>query len=165
MAFSYGTDEYINDVVARYSDSLIRSAFYILGNIHDAEDAAQNAFLKLIYRAQPFRDEGHEKAWLLRVTINNAKDMLRSHDNRSAPLEDWMADAGASGEDERLFLGEMFSELSENYREALFLYYSEGYQIGEIASILKIPAATVGTRLRRAREQLRNLMERGGEYV
>ena len=165
MNYSYGTDEYINDIVSRYSGSLFKAAFYILGNTADSEDAVQNAFLKLIRRAKPFSGQEHEKAWLMRVTINNAKDMLKSHHRRlSVPLEDRIPDPNLTCRDDG-FLSELFSELSEGYREILYLYYYEGYRINEIAAILGIPAPTVGTRLRRGRNKLKEMLERGEEDV
>ncbi len=61
-------DEAFKEKYEKYSTLLFRIAFLHLGSTHDAEDVLQNVFIKLIYNAPLFKDEEHEKAWLIRVT-------------------------------------------------------------------------------------------------
>ncbi len=153
--YSLASDEYISQLFDFYSQSMLRVAFAILKNKHDAEDAVQEAFLKYILKDPVFKDDEHEKAWFLRVTINVSKNMLRSSQRKNVPLDENI-----------VFEDEMSSEvlncvlmLPEHYRTIIHLYYYEGYSIKEIASILHLPSATVGTRLSRARKKLKNIME------
>ena len=67
---SYGTDEYMVRVVKTYGDSMLRAAYSVLRSTEDAEDAVQDAFLKLLQKKPQFKNSEHEKAWLIRVTIN-----------------------------------------------------------------------------------------------
>ena len=151
-----GTDAYIEAVVRKYSPALLRAAFSVLRNTADAQDAAQEAFVRLLEKRPAFNDEQHEKAWLLRVTINIAKNM-RSKVARTEPLE---------GNENNAFVYEAYSEtlnavlsLPVKYRTVIHLYYYEGYSIKEIAAILEVPPATAGTWLARGREKLRPMLK------
>ena len=150
--YSFGTDEYIGHVVETYSGSMLRAAYTVLRSAADAEDAAQEAFVRLITKSPTFRDREHEKAWLLRVTINIARNMRRSSAREDAPVEENVP--CQPGEDRELL--DMVLSLPEQYSTVIHLHYYEGYSIREIASILNIPPATVGTRLARGRAKLRS---------
>lgn len=152
---SFGTDEYIEKTVKQYSSSMLKAAFSILRNTHDAEDAVQEAFVKLITKQPTFHDENHEKAWLLRVTINNAKNIRRLSGRENAELHE---NQGFVYTEETDVLNEVLS-LPEKYRVVIHLYYYEGYSIKEIAEIIQKPAATVGTLLSRGRAMLKTFLK------
>ena len=147
---SFGTDEYINRIVKTYSDSLLKTAFAILRSTDDAEDVVQEVFIKLISKQPKYKDSAHEKAWLLRVTINTAKNMRKSASKNHLPLTEEIPFS-----DQNADLLSVVMSLPERYRTVIHLYYYEGYSIKEIAAVLKLPAATVGTRLARARDLLK----------
>lgn len=150
-----GTDEYIEQTVKIHSEAMFRAAYALLRSRDDAEDAVQEAFLRLIKNDVAFRDDEHEKAWLLRVTINISKNMLKASHRKNLPLEEDIPYEGKQT-DEVL---PCVLALPERYRTVIHLYYYEGYSIKEIASILKLPSATVGTRLARARGLLKSTLE------
>ncbi len=150
---SFGTNEYINRIVKTYSNSLLKTAFAILKSTADAEDAVQDVFLKLISKQPKFNNSEHEKAWLLRVTINTSKNMLKSSSRNNVPITDEMPFFDEGSE-----LLTVVMSLPERYRTVIHLYYYEGYSIKEIAAILKLPKATVGTRLARARNLLKGVI-------
>lgn len=149
-----GTEKYIEETVKKYSPSMLRAAYAILKNKDDAEDAVQEAFMKLIYKEPSFNDEAHEKAWLLRVTINISKNTLKSSYRRSELYIEPITIENKTDEVLQYVL-----RLNERYRAVIHLYYYEDYSIKEIASILKLPAATVGTRLSRGKKILKNMLE------
>ncbi len=153
--YSFGTDEYIGHVIRTYSGSMLRAAYTVLHSAADAEDAAQEAFVRLMTSRPAFRDSEHEKAWLLRVTINIALNMRRSKAREGLPLDESLpCPPETDGE-----LLDMVLSLPEKYRTVIHLYYYEGYAIREIAEILKIPPATAGTRLARGREALKGMLK------
>jgi len=154
--YLFGTDEYINRVVRQYSGLLLRIAFARLGSAADAEDVVQDVFLRLIDKNPCFRSEEHEKAWLIRATLNRSRDLLRSAARRNLPLNE----EAASAEDEDSRLLSAVRSLPGKYLAVVHLHYYEGYSIKEIARILALPAATVGTRLSRARARLRLILEK-----
>jgi RNA polymerase sigma-70 factor (ECF subfamily) len=155
-----GTDEYIRRVVAQYSQLLLRIAFTRLKSVSDAEDAVQEVFLKLITKQPHFRGAEHEKAWLIRAAINLSCDMLRSSSRKDAPLDENVLPP----QDENSQLLSAVQSLPEKYSTVLHLFYYEGYSIKEIARILALPAATVGTRLSRAKAQLKRILEKEDKY-
>lgn len=152
---SLSGDDYIR-VVKQYSGLLLRIAFTRLKSTADAEDAVQEVFLRLINKRPYFRGEEHEKAWLIRTTINLTYDMLKSKARQNLPLIEEIT----SPEDERSQLLSSVQSLPAKYITVIHLYYYEGYSIKEIARILRLPAATVGTRLSRARAQLKLILEK-----
>jgi RNA polymerase sigma-70 factor (ECF subfamily) len=137
---------------------VIRIAYQNTGNPTDAEDIAQEAFMKLI-KAPEFNDEAHIKAWLIRVTINLCKDFKRSFwQKRTGPLtEDWQHFT-----DTQESILEEIMNLPRHYRNAIYLYYYEGYNVPEISKILIVKENTVSSWLTRARKKLKNLILEGG---
>lgn len=153
--YSFGTDEYIGHAVKTCSQSMLRAAYTVLHCTADAEDAAQEAFVRLMTRQPSLRDDEHMKAWLLRVTINIARNMRRSQARAGQPIDEQIP--CPPGEDGELL--ELVLSLPEKYSTAIHLYYYEGYSINEIADILMIPPATAGTRLARGRKMLKEMLE------
>lgn len=147
------------EAVARYAPSLYRLAYTHLRTQADAEDAVQDVFLRYLNHAPRFESDEHERAWLIRVTVNRCRDMLRAAKFRlHAELDDRLP---ADPQDETAALLAAVMDLPEKYRTPIHLYYYEGYAIAEIASILRIPAPTVGTRLARGRKLLYTALTEG----
>ncbi|MBE6783361.1 MAG: sigma-70 family RNA polymerase sigma factor [Ruminococcaceae bacterium] len=155
---SFGTDEYITEVVKAYSNSLLKTAFAILKSVDDAEDVVQEVFIKLISKKPIFKSSEHEKAWLLRVTINTSRNLLKSSSRKNLPLEENIPFSYA----ENMELLSVVMSLPERYRTVIHLHYYEGYSIKEIASIVRKPSATVGTQLARGRKILKEMLK--GDY-
>ena len=150
-----GTEEQISRLVAEYSPMLLRLACTRLRDAADAEDAVQEVFLRLLTLRPVFRDAEHEKAWLIRTTLHRAADLQKAAAKRNVPLEE--AAQAAVPEPESALLDAVRS-LPEKYSAVIHLHYYEGYSIREIAKLLGVPAPTVGTRLARGRERLRQLL-------
>ncbi len=152
--YSFASDEYIEETIKKHSASMLKAAFSLLKSTADAEDAVQDAFLIYITKAPVFKSEEHRKAWLLRVTVNISKNMLKAGwRNNRPPVED------ISFTDKTDDVLPYVLDLEEKYRIVIHLYYYESYSIKEIAQILNLPAATVGTRLSRGRKLLKNTMK------
>lgn len=153
-------DREIDRIVAQYSAMLLRLAYARLGNVYDAEDAVQEAFLQLIRRDSAFREPEHEKAWLIRTVLSRASDIRRLSQQKNLPLEEALAAAPpAAGPEQDQGLLEAVRALPEKYSAVIHLYYYEGYSIKEIAKLLGAPAATVGARLARGRARLRQMLK------
>ena len=152
----FGTDETISRMVREYSPMLLRLACTRLDDPADAEDAVQEVFLKLLTACPSLRDAEHEKAWLIRATLHRAADQKKAAARRNVPLEE--ADCAASEEAQSDVLAAVRA-LPDKYSAVIHLHYYEGYSIKEIAAMLKLPAATVGTRLARGRTRLRQMLK------
>lgn len=141
-------------VLQKFADTVTGVCVTRLQNWADAEDCFQNTFIKLFQKSPDFRDESHLKAWLIRVAINECNDLLR--DRRTIPLEPSHDAPPISTDDERDASWALM-RTEPRYREVLYLYYCERYQVAEIARILNKKPNTVKTLLRRGREQLRRI--------
>ncbi len=149
----------IQRAVAAHLRSLVRVAYTYVQNIQDAEDLAQDTFLSYLKSGPSFQSDEHEKAWLLRVCINKSRNLLKSGWRKSlSPLPE---DLATLPPEESAVLSAVLS-LEEKYRTPVHLYYYEGYSIADIAHVLHLPSATVGTRLARARGQLKTQL--GGAF-
>lgn len=153
--YSSGTEEYITRVVKQYSSMLLRLALTRVNCAADAEDVVQEVFLKLLTAQPRFRDGEHERAWLIRATVNRAIDLRRAAASKAIPLED----AEEAAAPEPLQLLSAVQALPEKYSTVIHLYYYEGHNIWEIAKLLGLPAPTVGTRLSRGRAKLKELLK------
>ena len=153
-----GAQDDAGRLVETYSSMLLRLACTRLDSTADAEDAVQEVFLKLLTSRPVFRDEEHEKAWLIRTTLHRASDIRRQAERRNVALDETVTGTDAPPEGKSLLLSAV-QALPETYSSVIHLYYYEGYSIKEIANLLGLPAATVGTRLARGRERLRQSLK------
>lgn len=143
----------------KYADMVFRICLMQLGDVCDAEDAMQNAFLKFCYKAPVFAAEQEEKAWLVRVTINTCRDFQRLFWRRNViRMEDMSLLGGTIGAEQQATLLELYT-LPPKYRTVLQLFYYEGYSVREIAEILHIKEKSVTAQLTRARQKLKMEME------
>ncbi len=159
------TNAQFSDCAERYMDTVFRVAFNYLRSGADADDATQNVFLKLLKEKRQFESDAHIKNWLIRVTINECKNIVRSRWWHTESFEDYAAtlifDNSAHSD---LFYAVM--DLPKKYRMPIYLHYYEEYSTTEIASILKLPKNTICTQLRRGRELLRtSMLEEADVYV
>lgn len=149
-------------IVEEYSTMLLRVAINQLGNQNEAEDIVQKVFLKLIKTNPDFDNSEHEKAWLLRVAINECKDLQKSSaKKKNTPLEEGITVEEGADTESRLEIVSAIQKLPAKYRNVIYLFYYEGYTTAEIADILKIKKGTVESQLFRARDQLKDLLEGG----
>ena len=148
----------LEETVRKYENTLYRSALAILGDAHEAQDAVQDTFVKYLEKAPAFDGLEHEKAWLIRTTLHRACDMARSASRRDLPLEDAEVLPGRELPEPSPILSAV-QALPAKYSAVIHLYYYEGYSIKEISKLLQIPVPTVGTRLSRGRERLRQILK------
>ncbi len=148
------------EIVRTYSDMVYKIAMRYMHNTADAEDVYSETFLAYFKKERTFESEEHRKAWLIRVTINCAKDMLsgRTYD---AELDEGLTDdkSERTENDEILDLRRAIKNLPEAQREVITLFYLQDLKIKEIAEILGKPENTVKVTLMRAREALKKQLE------
>ena len=141
-----------------FMDVVFRVAFSCLRSQTDAEDVTQEVLLRLYETDYVFESRAHIKNWLVKVTYNECRKFWRRLWRRHENIDDYAEQLAFEETDcQDLFTAVM--KLDRAKRIVVVLYYLEGYQIQEIAGILKIPPGTVGTRLARARKELRKYLE------
>jgi len=148
----------VADAFQRYGDRLFAAAFSLCRNQMDADDAVQEALIKYHTLGLDYTDETHIKAWLLRVTINCAKNISSSFWRKNTVAwEEYMDElAFEAPEDHQLF--ETVMRLPQKYRVVIHLFYYEEYSIREIAEILRCREGTVKSQLSRGRKLLKKLL-------
>ncbi len=145
-----------DSVYLTYADMLYRISVSMLRSADDAEDAVQNAFCRYLDKAPSFRDTEHEKAWLIRVTINQCKDLMRRRKLRAwLPIEA-LTDVGVRVKSTPAL--DAVAELPEMYKTVIILYHLEEMSVQEIAGTLSLSQSAVKMRLARAREMLREII-------
>ena len=153
------------ELVERYEDRVRRTAFLLVGNRDDAQDVAQETFVRAFKSLSSFRHECAFSTWLHRITLNAARNWLREN-RRRAQMSDleWEAEMAPAKLDEATpehqvlrregarRLQAALQTLPDRYREALVLKVYHDLPYSDIAEILQVPVGTVRSRLAKARE-------------
>jgi len=148
-----------DEVYDAYAVMLYKIAFVYFGNPYDSEDAVQEVFAKYLKKAPPFKDETHERAWLIRVTQRQCLDMLKSPSRRSTELSEETLFADEEDRELKTEVFRLLNTLPPKNKTVVVLYYYYGYSVREIAQMLKLSQSAVKMRLKRSREQLKTEWE------
>lgn len=154
------SEQEIVQAIDRYADMVQRLCLVYLKNGADTEDVFQNVFLKYALRSAVFESPEHEKAWLIRVTVNACKDELKSAVRRRAVSLSEVKKELVSKTEENTVLDAVMA-LPPKYREVVYLHFYEGYTAPEIGALLRKKTNTVYTHLTRAKTLLRDML--GGD--
>lgn len=157
------------ELVARHQDAVYATSLRLLGDAADAEDTAQEAFLKAFRGLAGFRGDAKFSTWLYRITVNLCADHARRSrrpDRRARTIDDageipdgrMDPEGGLLADEERKAVERAVMGLEERYRSVVVLHYYQKLSYEEIATVLGMPLKTVETRLYRARRMLRNVL-------
>ena len=147
-------------IAKKYLDDIYKTTLSCCKNKADAEDATQNAFLKLLKSDIEFTDDEHIKRWLIRVAVNECKSMWRSFSRKKVISIEELDTEPSYNQESGSELFSMLAKLPKNYRSVIHLYYYEGYSVKEISQILDISETNVQTRLMRARKKLEEMLKK-----
>ncbi|MBN9518945.1 RNA polymerase sigma factor [bacterium] len=152
-------------------DELVSTLLYVIGNADDAQDAAQEAFLKCWRSRHTMGDVQNVRAWIFRIGLNAAKDHQRSawkRKSRPLPDDDLMSPArdgppGESLEDRETVgrLREALTNLRPEEREVFLLRQNGELTYEQIAELRGAPVGTVKTQMRAALQKLRKVLNPG----
>lgn len=141
--------------INKYKNMVYRLAFTYLKNSHDADDITQEVFLKYVTLDKTFQSDEHLKSWLITVTINHCKNLLKSSwFKKTQPLDENIQ--FEQQKNSNLYHAVM--TLSKDYRTVIYLFYYEDYSTKEIASMLGKNESTIRSHLARARKKLKNIL-------
>ena len=159
---SYMDSRNAERLINTYADTILRISYMYLRQTHDAEDICQTVFLKFLTRDMYFENLQHEKAWVIRTTINACKDHLRTAFwNRHIALD--AANEIPAPEPPKSELLDQVMALPKNYRVSIYLHYYEGYPVQDIAAVLGKSENTVSAYLSRGRKKLKSVLENNAE--
>lgn len=151
----------VNRAIERYSDTVQRLCIVYLKNHADTEDVFQTVFFKYYLSSTVFESDEHEKAWIIRVTINACKDWLKSFFHSRTVSLDEIIELPSETPQESSDILEAVLSLPAKYRDVVYLHYYEDYTAPQISKILHKNVNTVYTLLTRSKELLREKL--GGE--
>ena len=145
-----------------YGDAILRMAYSYVHSMADAEDVLQETLIRVLEANPTFENETHEKAYLLKTASNLAKNRIDSLKRRET--DELSEELVAEHREDLSFVWEAVTRLPDTQREAVHLFYQEGYQTAEIAEILGRNEATVRSDLRRAREKLKTVLKEDYDF-
>lgn len=143
-----------------YSDYLLKLAYVYVKDRQIAEDIVQEVFIQFYFSNQ-YEEQGKLKSYLTTATVNRCKNYLKSWAYRKMQLKESFSSGKAERQDalvqneERSEISRAIFSLAVDYRAVLFLYYYEEKRVRDIAGNLGLPENTVKTRLRKARQLLK----------
>lgn len=142
-----------------YADMVYRLALVRTRSRSDAEDVLQDVFYRCIRSKTHFSDVEHQKAWLLKVTINCSKNLVSSAFRRHTVSDEMLENRTADEKESNSEVYDAVTKLPPKYRTAIHLHYYEGYAVSEIASMMDTNESTVKSWLFRARGLLKELLK------
>jgi RNA polymerase sigma-70 factor (ECF subfamily) len=168
-----GDQEAFSALVEKYKDPVFNVAYRMLGNPTEAEDVAQEAFVRAYTQLHTYKDTHRFSTWLLSIASHLSIDQLRRRRFLALPLEnvpflEWIADVGPSPEQSALRhetaddMQRILDTLPVKYRAVLLLRYWHDFSYEEIAQTLQLTPALVKARLHRARELVARTMKAQG---
>ncbi len=152
----------LDSLFVTYGDMIYRLALVRTRSVSDAEDVVQEVFLRCLKNNPIFDGAEHQKAWLIKVTINCTKSLLTSAFRRHSVPEDAAGELSVDAEETDSTVYDAVMQLPDKYRTAIHLYYYESYSVKEIASLMHTTESTVKSWLHRARGMLKDAL--GGTY-
>ena len=164
-----GNGDAFEVLVERHQKKMFNIAYRITGDYEDAGEVTQEAFFSAFKAINKFRGEAKFSTWLTGITINHAKNRIKQKASRSRfevePVDDPVSHEipvieRLEQKEVQKKIQECINSLDGEYREVLVLRDIEGFSYEEIHDILKIPDGTVKSRLFRARDALKNCLEK-----
>lgn len=159
----------IDKIMDQYGQEILQLAYSYVKNKAIAEDLTQEIFIKCYKNLHHFKRKSKLRTWVWQIAANHCKDYLRSWHNRTMMICDEKAKTGSSQKEEvekqviqkeeDKQLTEAVMGLPDPYREVIYLYYFEELTIKEISEVAEINKNTVKTRLKRAKDLLRESLE------
>jgi len=171
-----GNTSLYTTLVTRHTDRIYGLALRLLGNSQEAEDAAQETFIRAYAHLNTFRNAASFATWLYRIALNTCRDQLRRRQVRERTVEfsrvnQLWADERYSVDPERVVLAlesrqiieQALQRLPASYRATLLLHEVDGLKLTEVATLMDAPLATVKSRLQRARMALVTLLDEAAQ--
>ena len=149
-------------MMKNYGNAILRLAYSYVHSMAEAEDVLQDTLIRVLDANPEFENEAHEKAYLLTAAANVAKNRIEY--NRRRETDELNEELVSEEREDLAFVWDAVKKLPEQQREVVHLFYQEGYKTAEIAKILGRKESTVRSDLKRAREQLKNVLKEDYDF-
>lgn len=163
------SDELIDEIMKRHGSEILKLVFSYVNNKTIAEDLTQDIFVKCYKSIHTYNRKAKFRTWLWRIAINHCKDYLKSWYNKNVVVientasstwtEKDLVEKVVIQKDDDIHLVNTVMDLPIKYREVIYLYYFEGLTIKEISLLLDVKGNTVKSRMKRAKEILKERLE------
>ncbi|MGI8687666.1 MAG: sigma-70 family RNA polymerase sigma factor [Thermomicrobiales bacterium] len=169
-----GDERAFAELVTRYQTAVYNLAYRMLGDVGEAEDAAQEVFLRIYRRLATYDADHRFSTWVLSIASHYCIDLLRRKRPWLVPLENisnWMRarsrgpEAAALVQEQQDTVRTLLAKLPEHYRLVLLLRYWHDLGYEEIAQVVDLPVSTIKARLHRARNALAALVNGDGRLA
>ncbi|GAA0181139.1 hypothetical protein SH2C18_37130 [Clostridium sediminicola] len=152
----------VEKILNIYGNSILRMAYSYLHNMCDAEDVLEDTLMQYIKTTPNFKNTTHEKAWLMRVSINISKNKIIYNKRRkTSELDENIIE---KEREDLTYIWESIRNLPQKYREVIHLFYQEGYSTAQIAEVLQKKEATVRSLLYRGRSKLKGILKEAYDF-
>ena len=145
--------------VEKSKDLMFRLSRNILENPTDAEDAVAEAMMRAWEKRNQIKDVEKFGKWMVSIVVNVSKDMRIAREKEKLIGNKELAACIDKEQEESMDLWSLVPEISEVYRIAFLLYYYAGYSVKEISDVLHVAEGTIKSRLSRAREEFKRMLE------
>ena len=150
----------VEEIVDKYADMVYKIALSYLRNIEDAEDIVQEVFIEYINNTKPFKNEEHQKHWIVRVTLNKCfNEKYSSRNKRNILVSSF--DKFENSDVEYNYVLDIIENLGNKYKSVFELFYIHDFSTKSISKVLNISEVAVRTRLKRARNEIRKILKEG----
>ncbi|MDF2944607.1 MAG: hypothetical protein K0S01_3465 [Herbinix sp.] len=158
----------IEYLIRQYGNDVLRTAYMYVKDIHTAEDIFQDVFIKVNQKLSTFEGNSSIKTWIIRIAINTCKDYLKSaYNRRVVPMMEYQEDAIISEsdydevekQDTKELIKKSVLSLPAKYKDVVLCVYFQEMTITEAAAALNIAEGTAKSRLSRARQKLKSVLE------
>ena len=157
-SFSADAETKAETYLTKFGDAILRLAYSYVHNRHDAEDILQETLINILLSNPSFENSAHAKRYMLKTAANLSKNFLKK--SRLRRTDTLQQDLAETQQESLAYLWQAVKQLPVSQREAVHLFYEEGYHIKEISIILNRKEPTVRSDLRRGRETLRRILEK-----
>lgn len=152
--------------VERFEGMIFGLCLRMLGRRHDAEDVAQETFLRAFRNLHRWDRERPLRPWLLTIAANRCRTHLEERGRRPTPTDlqaDWLPERRrADGRDDAEEIQQALATLRPEYQQCFVLFYQQELSVQEVAEVLDCPEGTVKTWLHRARKEMAEYLRKRG---
>jgi len=169
-----GDSDLFGLLIERYEKKITRYSKKFLSDPEDLKDIVQQIFLKSYVNIKSFDTGRKFSSWIYRIAHNELINVLKKKNRAVLPLFNldvflphWISEKNDINKDlenkeTRILIEKSLDKLSAKYKEPMILYYIEDMGYKEVADIMQLPIATVGTRIKRAKKILKSILEEHG---
>lgn len=163
----------LESLMRSYGNDVLRTAYMYVKDKDNAEDIFQNVFLKVNQNLHTFEGNSNIKTWIIRITINACKDFLKSaYQRHNVPMDEFIEDHIVSDDDftrieqrETIHtVKEAVMALPKVYQEVVLCVYFQEMSMQQAASVLDVPVGTIKSRLKRAKDKLKEMLQGRVDY-